>query len=131
MHLVDARSDRALHPAAVERERGIDDAVDAMQSREHLLGTGHLRHDLGVHEAAALDARKPGRGQAVAQLGSHGRLQHERVVLQSVPRTDVAERDVHQAVARFAATVWKNSMTTFAESSGCSIRFVWPLPSMT
>ena len=75
---------------------------------------------------------RPGRGQPVAQLGAHRRLERDAVVLQPVPRTDVAERDVHQtAVARFAATDWKNSITTLADSSGSSIRFVWPLPSIT
>ena len=131
MHLVGARGHRALDAAAVQRERGVDDAVDAMEGAEHLLGAGHLRHDLRVHEAAALDAGQAGRREPVAQLGAHGRLERDLVVLQPVAGTDIAERDVHQAAARFAATDWKNSITTFADNSGCSMRFVWPLPSIT
>ena len=75
---------------------------------------------------------RPGRGEPVAELGAHRRLEQHLVVLQAVARADVAERDVHQtAVARLAATDWKNSITMRAESSGSSIRFVWPLPSIT
>ena len=62
---------------------------------------------------------RPGRGQAVAELGPHRRLERDLVVLQAVPRADVAERDVHQtAVARFAATDWKNSITTLRRQLG-------------
>ena len=77
------------------------------------------------------------RGRPVAASRSQssarsGGLERDLVVLQPVAGADVAERDVHQtAVARFAATDWKNSITSLADSSGCSIRFVWPLPSIT
>ena len=77
------------------------------------------------------------RGRPVAASRSHSSARTagssvDAVVLQPVAGTDIAERDVHQtAVARFAATDWKKSMTSLADSSGCSMRFVWPLPSMT
>ena len=76
------------------------------------------------------------RGRPVAARRSQSsartrRRERDRVVLEPVARADVAERDAHQtAVARFAATDWKNSITSLADSSGCSIRLVWPLPSI-
>ena len=93
MRLARAGGDRAVEPLRVEHERGERRAAVAVERREHLLRAGHLRHELGVHEARRLDAAQPGGGEPAAQLGARRRREHRRVVLQAVARAHVAERD--------------------------------------
>ncbi len=56
-------------------------------------GVGQLRHPLRVHEARRLDDGQAGSHQATYELGL-GRGRHERrLVLQSVARADLVDRD--------------------------------------
>ena len=70
-----------------------DDALAPLDRRDDLLGAGHLRHALGADEADRLDARHAGGGEPVDELGPHGGRERARLVLQPVPRPDVADRD--------------------------------------
>src|SRR6266404_6853249 len=62
-----------------------------MQRRHDFLGPGHLRHELRVDEARRLDALQPGSSEPVAKVGADGRLQQAVLVLEAIPRTDVAD----------------------------------------
>ena len=84
-----------LVASLVHRETGVDDALAPLERRDDLLGPCHLRHVLGADEADGLDARHAGSGQQVDELGAHGRLERDRLVLKPVPRPDVADRDAH------------------------------------
>ena len=67
--------------------------------RDDLLRAGHLRHALGADEADRLDPRQPGRRQPPHELGANVRRERLRLVLEPVPRADVAERDAARGEA--------------------------------
>ena len=64
---------------------------------DHLLRARHLRHAVGADEADGLDAPQPRRREPVDELRPCLRRQHVRLVLEAVPRPDVAEEDLHPA----------------------------------
>src|SRR5688572_25391612 len=81
--------------ALVEREAGVDDAVAALEALDDLFGAGHLRHQLGVHEADRLDAAETRPGEPVHEVRAHRRLEGLRLVLEAVARPHVADRHAH------------------------------------
>ena len=93
VHLLEADVAQALVAALVDDETGVDHALDALDAGDDLLGARHLRHVLRVHEAGGLDAAEPCAGEPVDQLGADRGRERERLVLEAVPRGDVADRD--------------------------------------
>src|SRR5438034_268481 len=95
VHLVDAGRDRPLVAFLVEDQARVHGAGLAVERPHHLFGAGHLRHKLGVDEARRLHALEPGRREAVAQFGPQPGLKSLGLVLQAVPRPDVADGERH------------------------------------
>ena len=95
VHAVEPRRAEPLPAALVQHEPGELDTVARLDRRRHLLRAGHLRHAVVAHEAHRLDPRQPGRREPVHELGAHGRRQRLRLVLEAVPRPDVAQGYPH------------------------------------
>src|SRR5918996_1091856 len=95
VHLVQPGGGQPVVAPLVERESGVDDAVAALESLDDLLGAGHLRHPLGVHEADRLDAAEASLREPVHELCAHRRLQGLRLVLEAVARPYVADGHAH------------------------------------
>ena len=82
----------ALPPALVQHQPGELDAVAPLDGRDDLLRPGHLRYALVADEAHRLDPREAGGAEPVHELRAHGGRERLRLVLEPVPRPDVADR---------------------------------------
>ena len=63
-----AHGDRAVEAARIEPQRAIGDVRFTPQAGKDLLGIGHLRHRLGVHEGPHFDLLNPSLGDGGKQL---------------------------------------------------------------
>jgi hypothetical protein len=80
---------RPLGAAQVRDQRRVADVRVARDLRPHLVGVGHLRDRLGVHERHRLDAPHAGAAQRVDELDLRDRGDGV-LVLQPVARADLA-----------------------------------------
>ena len=110
MRLVQTGFHEPVVATLVEDETRIDDARPALDRRDDLFGPGHLRHPRGVDEADCLDARQPGIGEAVDELGANLRLEDLGIVLEPVARGDVADDDA--ALAHKTASLLSLSISS-------------------
>src|SRR6185369_7456766 len=93
---VEPRSGETLPAALVEDEARELDALAPLRARDHLLRSGHLGHAVGADEAHGLDPPQPRRPEPVDEVRARLGRQHFRLVLETVPRPDVAEEDLHR-----------------------------------
>ena len=91
VHAVERRRAQPLVALLVQHEAGERRSVAPLDPADDLLGAGHLRHAVVPDEAHRLDAREPGGGEHVHELGPHARREHVRLVLEPVARPDVAD----------------------------------------
>ncbi len=103
MHLVHAGGDRPLVAGVVQDQARVRRAPTPVKRRHHVLRAGHLRHELGIDEACRLEALQAGRGQPVTQVRAHSRFEQPLLVLQAVPRSDVADDQAHRDKGRAAS----------------------------
>ena len=82
-------------PAALVEDEAGELRLDGAHRGDDLLRAGHLRHALRIDEADRLDPRQPRGGQPADELRPHVRRERLRLVLEPVPRADVAERHAH------------------------------------
>ena len=90
MQRVEVGCGEALGALRVEHEPGVHDSGAPLDPRHDLLGAGHLRDAVGMHEADGLHGPKARGREAVHELRAHGRLQHRLLVLEAVARAHVA-----------------------------------------
>ena len=79
----------------VQDKACVDDARLAVECGDDLFRPRHLRHAIVADEAHRLDPRHARSGQSVAELGPQRRGQGDGLVLETVARPDVADRDAH------------------------------------
>ena len=94
VHPIEVSRAEALPPTLVEDETRELRAV-AVRLRDDLLCPGHLRDALVAHEAHGFDARKAGRREPVDEVGADGGRQGLGLVLEPVPRPNVANDHAH------------------------------------
>ena len=92
---VEPGSLQALPAALVQHEPDDLRPGPALDPGHDLLRARHLRHALVAHEAHRLDARQPGGREPAHELGTDRRGERLRLVLEPVPRPDVAEGYPH------------------------------------
>jgi hypothetical protein len=93
MHLAQVRRRQPVVALLVQDEARVAHAVAPLDRLHDLLRARHLGHARGADETGRLDARDTGPGQPVDELRADGRLEDHGIVLQAVPRRDVADRD--------------------------------------
>ena len=93
---VESGGAEALPASFVEDEARALDALAPVHALDHVLRAGHLRDAVGADEAHSLDPAQPGRREAVDELRASLRRQHLGLVLEPVPRPDVADEDLHR-----------------------------------
>ena len=86
--------DRAVEPALVGDQDQIPHAVALADRGEHLVGVGELRDGLRAHERGRLEDAHPGIDQQLDVAHFVGRAHRDGLVLETVARTDLAQRDV-------------------------------------
>ena len=95
VHLVEPGPREPVVALLVEGEAGVDDAGNALDGGDDLLGAGHLGNAGGIDEADSLDPRQPRPRQPVDQLGPNLGRKDRPVVLEPVARAHVADRHAH------------------------------------
>ena len=86
----------ALVPPLVEHEPRVLDALTPLDRRNDRLRARHLRDAVVTDEAHRLDPRQARRREPVDELARERGRERLRLVLETVPRPDVAERDAHR-----------------------------------
>ena len=84
----------SLHAFEIGHQRAVFHALAAQQGGKYLIGVRHLRHGPGTHKRADLNDRKARIGGCFDHLLLFLYRQNTSLVLQTVTRTDLAERDM-------------------------------------
>ena len=94
----------ALETLPVQHEPDVGDVVAAAEPAQHVLGIGHLRHALRVHEARDLDTPQAAVDGALDELDLDRRRHDARLALQAVARPDFDDLDAsrHLPLSRSA-----------------------------
>ena len=101
---VEPRCPKPVIALIVQHEPRILPPLAPLDRRDDLFRARHLRHPVVTHEAHRLDARKPHPRETVDQLGTDAGRERLRLVLETVPRPDVAERYLRHAGSVDAVT---------------------------
>jgi hypothetical protein len=80
----------------VEDEARELDSLMPADTLDHVLCVRHLRHTVGADEADGLDAPQTGGNEPVDELRPRAGRQDLRLVLEPIPRPDIAEEDLHR-----------------------------------
>ena len=99
-NLVQSGSDDAVVSPIVQRKSGVDDAVDPVEARNHLLRAGHLRHPSRIDEARHFHGSDAGSHELADELDADIGSEDVRLVLEPVARADVD--DEHAGSSRRA-----------------------------
>jgi len=92
VHLVDMRGKGSFVALLVEDQARVRGAGAPVQRSHDFLGPGHLRYQLGVHEARGLESLEARGSESIAKLGANARIEDPIFVLQTVAGTDIADQ---------------------------------------
>ena len=87
-NFIHTRFDCAKRTALVQHQADENDPVAPRQLGGHGIGIGHLRHELGIHEARGLDSPHPGVERMADEIEFLRGAEQHRFILQPVARTD-------------------------------------------
>ena len=95
IHAVEPAGREALESLLVQHEADVLDTVAPLDSLDYFFGAGHLRHRVVTDEADRFDPRQARSREPVDELRAGLRRDDVLLVLEAVPRADLAECHAH------------------------------------